>query len=105
MPLMGTLIALLAFAVTHRVEVASQGLDTILTARLVFTLRGGAVELGAHGLASRLRVDVAATSQVLDERFSTDGGRLTAECLVLRKHRPDAPARDGGCFWRIASAR
>ena len=31
-------------------------------------------------------------SEVLDERFAADNGRLTAEWLALRKDRPDASA-------------
>jgi predicted DNA-binding transcriptional regulator YafY len=36
-------------------------------------------------------VDRILTSQVLDERFPADSGRLAAEWLALRKDRPDAP--------------
>jgi predicted DNA-binding transcriptional regulator YafY len=38
------------------------------------------------------RVDRILASDVLDERFSADSGRLTAEWLALRKDRPSAPA-------------
>ena len=38
------------------------------------------------------RVDRILTSQLLDERFSADSGRLTAEWLALRKDRPNAAA-------------
>jgi predicted DNA-binding transcriptional regulator YafY len=38
------------------------------------------------------RVDRILTSQLLDERFSSDSGRLTAEWLALRKDRPNAAA-------------
>jgi predicted DNA-binding transcriptional regulator YafY len=38
------------------------------------------------------RVDRILASDVLDERFSADSGRLTAEWLALRKDRPDASA-------------
>jgi predicted DNA-binding transcriptional regulator YafY len=38
------------------------------------------------------RVDRILTSQVLDERFSGDSARLTAEWLALRKDRPNAGA-------------
>jgi predicted DNA-binding transcriptional regulator YafY len=37
------------------------------------------------------RVDRILRSRVLDERFSDDGGRLTAEWLALRRDRPEAP--------------
>ena len=38
------------------------------------------------------RVDRILASDVLDERFSADSGRLTAEWLALRKDRPNASA-------------
>jgi len=38
------------------------------------------------------RVDRILTSQVLDERFSADSARLTAEWLALRKDRPNVAA-------------
>jgi predicted DNA-binding transcriptional regulator YafY len=38
------------------------------------------------------RVDRILASDVLDERFSADSGRLTAEWLALRKDRPNAAA-------------
>jgi predicted DNA-binding transcriptional regulator YafY len=38
------------------------------------------------------RVDRVLTSRLLDERFSADSRRLTAEWLALRKDRPSAPA-------------
>jgi predicted DNA-binding transcriptional regulator YafY len=38
------------------------------------------------------RVDRILTSQLLDERFSSDSGRLTAEWLALRKDRANAAA-------------
>ncbi len=38
------------------------------------------------------RVDRILTSQLLDERFSADSARLTAEWLALGKDRPHAPA-------------
>jgi predicted DNA-binding transcriptional regulator YafY len=38
------------------------------------------------------RVDRIVASDVLDERFSADSDRLTAEWLALRKDRPDASA-------------
>jgi len=38
------------------------------------------------------RVDRILASDVLDERFSADSGRLTAEWLALRKDRPSASA-------------
>ena len=38
------------------------------------------------------RVDRILASDVLDERFSADSGRLTAAWLALRKDRPDASA-------------
>src|SRR6266481_1769953 len=38
------------------------------------------------------RVDRILASDVLDERFSADSGRLTAEWLTLRKDRPNASA-------------
>src|SRR6202022_2983794 len=38
------------------------------------------------------RVDRILASDVLDERFSADSGRLAAEWLALRKDRPDASA-------------
>ncbi len=41
------------------------------------------------------RVDRIETSQVLDERFSAESGRLTAEWLALRKDRPDPVAQAG----------
>jgi predicted DNA-binding transcriptional regulator YafY len=37
------------------------------------------------------RVDRIAAAQVLDERFSSEGGRLVADLLALGKDRPDAP--------------
>ena len=38
------------------------------------------------------RVDRILASDVLDDRFAADNGRLTAEWLALRKDRPDAAA-------------
>jgi predicted DNA-binding transcriptional regulator YafY len=38
------------------------------------------------------RVDRIAASQVLDERFSAESAKLTAEWLALRKDRRDAAA-------------
>jgi predicted DNA-binding transcriptional regulator YafY len=38
------------------------------------------------------RVDRILASEVLDEGFSADGGRLAAEWLALRKDRPNASA-------------
>jgi len=38
------------------------------------------------------RVDRILASDVLDEGFSADSGRLTAEWLALRKDRPNASA-------------
>jgi predicted DNA-binding transcriptional regulator YafY len=38
------------------------------------------------------RVDRILTSQVLEERFSADSARLTAEWLALRKDRRNASA-------------
>lgn len=49
------------------------------------------------------RVDRIYTSHVLDDRFSADSGRLTAEWLALRKDRPDAPqVETTGCLQRTA---
>jgi predicted DNA-binding transcriptional regulator YafY len=38
------------------------------------------------------RVDRILASDLLDERFSADSGRLSAEWLALRKDRPNASA-------------